>query len=210
MTDFEIVSIEEIHRRVSPPIEEHLIPLGFELQKPLHWVRGEDAPIRQMFVLQQYKGGVVAPIWGLSLDFVPHVSGSEVKWHRTQKSARLDAVMDPRDRSMEFHYMYGPEHIAQKAPAAISMALGQAEPFWGSAKSIAELPNVYEGIKRHMSGGGLGFYNFVQHPLAFAFVLAKVGRHEEAESELSRYVQRGMRPAVISRIRQLIAECAIT
>lgn len=210
MIDFEIVSIEEIHRRVSLPIEERLIPLGFELQKPLHWVRSVDAPIRQMFVLQQYKGGVVAPLWGLSLDFVPHVSGSEVKWHRTQKSARLDAVMDPRDRSLDFHYMYGPEHIAQKAPAVIPRALEEAEAFWSSAKSIAELPSVFDAIKQHMSGGGLGFYNFVQHPLAFAFVLAKVGRHEEAESELARYLQRGMKPATISRIRQLIAECAIT
>ncbi|OPK06916.1 hypothetical protein BZ164_00785, partial [Pseudomonas veronii] len=38
------------------------------------------APIRQLFRLEQCKGGALAPSWALSLDFVPHLSGNEIKW----------------------------------------------------------------------------------------------------------------------------------
>lgn len=208
MSSFEIIPTEEIHRRVYPLVEELLFPLGFELQKPLHWVRSHDAPIRQMFMLMQLKGGAVSPCWGLSLDFVPHVSGSEVKWHRTLKSACPDLIMDARDRSLEFSCIHGAAEIMLKAPNVISRSVSEAEAFWTSARSISDLPFVFESIRRHMSGGGLGFYNYVQHPLAYAFVLAKLGRHEEAQSELGHYFHPGMKPAVISRIRQLIAEYA--
>lgn len=43
------------------------------------------------------KGASYVPIWGISLDFVPHVAGNRLAWHRTDKSARMDLVYDPVD-----------------------------------------------------------------------------------------------------------------
>jgi len=209
MREFKLVSIDEIHHRVAPLVERQLIPMGFELQKPLHWVRSDDAPIRQVFAFVQYKGGALAPFWGLSLDFVPHVSGAQVKWHRTVKSARFDLNRDARDRNMELSYIWGPEELARNAPVAISNALLEAEIFWKAAKSIPELPAAFMSTKQYMSGGGLGFYNYVQHPLAFAFVLAKLGQPELANAEFDRYLQSDMNSAVVDRLREMLSHCTV-
>lgn len=209
MSEFEIVAIEEIHRRVAPLVERQLIPMGFELQKPLHWVGSADAPIRQVFSFMQYKGGVIAPLWGLLLDFVPHVAGAQVKWHRTVKSARLDLIRDSRDRNMEFSYMWGPEELERNAPAAISKALIVARILWEAAKSIPELATAFISTKQLMSTGGLGFYNYVQHPLAFAFVLAKLGQSEPANAEFARFLRSDMSSTVVERLREMLSDCTV-
>lgn len=37
------------------------------------------------------------PRWGTSLDFVPHVRGEAVRFHRTNKGAVIDVLFDPID-----------------------------------------------------------------------------------------------------------------
>lgn len=187
---FAVVQINKIHEIVSPAVETLLQPLGFEVQAPLCWLRSVDAPIRQVFCLKQWKGGKLAPAWGLSLDFVPHVSGNNIRWHRTAKSARFDLTWDTRDRALDISYSHGPETIANHAPAVLSTAIAQAESFWSTARLIADLPDAFEQVRAHLSSGGLGFYNYVQHPLAYAFVLAMNGKPEAAEEAFQRYSSR--------------------
>jgi hypothetical protein len=55
---FQIVTISEIHELPEAQISAVLGPLEFEVRGPLAWVRSTDAPIRQMFVFKQWKGGV--------------------------------------------------------------------------------------------------------------------------------------------------------
>ncbi|MGY4495452.1 hypothetical protein [Pseudomonas sp. TE3610] len=185
--EFALVRIDKIHEIVSPIIEGRLHALGFEAQAPLHWLRSTDAPIRQIFCLRQWKGGALAPAWGLSLDFVPHVSGSNVKWHKTFKSAQLDLTWDARNKAWNIPYCYGPEIIETKAHEVLSAAIAEAELFWEKAQLIADLPSAFERVKQRLSSGGLGFYNYVQHPLAYAFVLALNGSQQAAEEEFQRY-----------------------
>lgn len=52
---FEIVRIDQIHEIVSPTVESLLQPLGFKFQGPLSWLRSVNAPIRQLFRLEQRK-----------------------------------------------------------------------------------------------------------------------------------------------------------
>lgn len=184
---FEIVRIDHIHEIVSPTVESLLQPLGFEVQGPLSWLRSVDAPIRQMFCLKQWKGAALAPSWALSLDFVPHLSGNDFKWHRTAKSARADLTFDVRNRAFDISYSYGPETITSSAPTILRAAIPQAEVFWHEARSIADLPAAFERVRQHLSTGGLGFYNYTQHPLAYAFVLAMNGQPDAAEQEFQRY-----------------------
>jgi hypothetical protein len=70
---------------------------GFEQVDRRRWVRSTKQPIRELFSLLAMKGGYFSPCWGFSLDFVPHVSGSSVRWHRTAKVARFDLCYDPVD-----------------------------------------------------------------------------------------------------------------
>jgi hypothetical protein len=42
----------------------------------------------------------------------------------------------------------------------------------------------------YLSKGGLGFYNYVQHPIALAFALAKMGDAVGARRELDRFLAR--------------------
>lgn len=188
--EFEVVRMDQIHEIVSPVIEDRLHALGFEVQGPLHWLRNADAPIRQIFCLRQWKGGALAPAWGLSLDFVPHVSGNNVRWHKTPKSAELDLTWDARNPALDIPYCYGPGIIASKAPEVLSTAISEAESFWGKTHLISDLPSAFERVKKHMSSGGLGFYNYVQHPLAYAFVLAMNGNQKAADEEFQHYSPR--------------------
>ncbi|MDT3723198.1 hypothetical protein RND78_27265, partial [Pseudomonas oryzihabitans] len=61
---FAVVRIDQIHEIVAPIVEARLHALGFEIQGPLHWLRSDDAPIRQIFCLRQWKGDALAPAWG--------------------------------------------------------------------------------------------------------------------------------------------------
>lgn len=187
MTTFAIVPIDQIHMLVAPHVEAVLAPMGFECQKPLHWLRSSDAPIRQIFCFRQWKGGAIAPAWGVSLDFVPHLSGGMVKWHRTPKSAQLDLIVDARDKKLDMSYTYGPEQISLRAPDVIRDAVPRADEFWARSRSIHELPSAVEWIKRYLSTG-LGFYNYVPHPIAYAFILAKTGNLALAQAELDKYL----------------------
>ncbi|MGY4638308.1 hypothetical protein [Pseudomonas sp. TE24901] len=204
-TAFQIVRIDQIHEIVSPTVDALLLPLGFEVQGPLSWVRSADAPIRQIFRLAQWKGGALAPSWGVSLDFVPHLSGNDFKWHRTVKSARPDLTFDVRDRALDISYSYGPETIAKCAPDILRAVIPTAESFWNSARSIADLPSAFERVRQHLSTGGLGFYNYTQHPLAYAFVLARNGKPDAAEQEFQRYSPR-LSAAAQKKLRTLFVD----
>ncbi len=202
---FEIVRIDHIHEIVSPTVESLLQPLGFEVQGPLSWLRSADAPIRQLFRLVQWKGGALAPSWALSLDFVPHLSGNDFKWHRTSKSARPDLTFDVRDRAFDISYSYGPDTIERCAPDILRAVIPKAESFWNLARSIADLPCAFERGRQHLSTGGLGFYNYTQHSLAYAFVLAMNGKPDAAEEEFQRYSQR-LSVSAQKKLRKLFIE----
>jgi hypothetical protein len=205
MSSFEVVSIERIHQIVAPIVESLLDPAGFQVQKPLQWLRSEDAPIRQIFSLKQWKGGALAPAWGLSLDFVPHISGGSVNWHRTVKSARMDLTYDPREPALDMSYIRGADQVAQKSTDVLRAAVSQAHRFWSSARSISELPQAFECVKRHLSTSGLGFYNYTQHPVAYAFVLARTGNANAAREELDRFLSSCRSEVTRERLRELLA-----
>lgn len=67
---------------------------GFKYANHRKWVRSHKDEIRELFLIQALKGANYSPVWGFSLDFVPHCSGKKILWHRTPKSARLDLRYD--------------------------------------------------------------------------------------------------------------------
>ncbi len=183
--DFEVATIEQIHHAVTPVAQAMLEPRGFKEQKPLCWLRSEDIPIRQVFRLLQWKGGIIAPSWGLSLDFVPHVSTHAVKWHRTEKSAGFDVIHDANDRALEMSFHYGTKDIIERAPEVLRQALARADIFWNSVRTIDELPGAFAALKQE---NGVHFYRRTQHALACAFSLAKNGQREAGIKELEIFI----------------------
>jgi hypothetical protein len=188
MDDFQIVTVAAAHEILRPMVAGELMDEGFQDVGILKWVRSADAPIRQVLCFQQWKGGVLAPSWGVSLDFVPHVSGSSVKWHRTPKSAMLDLRVDARDRDLDLPYHHGPKPLLERGPQVVRKGVDQAQTFWARSKRLPDLLGAFEWLKDYYgTRRGMGFYNFVQHPVALASVLAFLGRTTEAVAELERY-----------------------
>lgn len=110
-----------------------------------------------------------------------------------------------RDRAFDISCSYGPDAIATSAPNILRAAIPKAESFWDEARSIADLPGAFERVKQHLSTGGLGFYNYIQHPLAYAFVLAMNGKPDTAEEEFQRYSQR-LSEAARKKLRKLFID----
>ena len=206
--EFKIVTLAEIHDTVAPLVAALLVRDGFAEVGRLKWVRSADAPVRQVFSFNQWKGGAVAPSWGISLDFVPHVSGSQLRWHRTPKSALLDLRVDSRDPSLDMSYYHGPAPIRERAPEVVPRAVAQACDFWGRSRRTEDLLSAFEWLQSYYAAhDGLGFYNFVQHPLALAFVYARARRVAEAQAELARYLQgAGLDSATEDKLRRRMNE----
>ena len=206
----EMLNKEQIHALVAPMVEDRLLPLGFQMQKPLHWIENASAPIRKIFCFSYFKGASVAPSWGLSLDYVPHVSGSQVKWHRTDKSAMLDLCISSRDSRMDMCYLYGNKVLESNLSTAVSLSVGHATNFFASVKSITDLPDAFERTKKYYGEyRGLGYYNYAQHPIAYAFTLAKLGDTKKTEQEFEQYYYfkyPNTKPAVVDKLRKLFAK----
>ena len=107
MRELELLTIAEVHELVSGAVDAGLASRSFQSLKPLQWIDSSSTPIRRIFEYWQLKGGVVAPRWGYSFDFVPHLSGGKLKWHRTEKSALLDVFIDGQSSDLNLSYMWG-------------------------------------------------------------------------------------------------------
>jgi hypothetical protein len=184
---------------------------GFEPTDRRRWVRSTKQPIREVFSLLAMKGGCFSPRWGFSLDFVPHVSGSSVRWHRSTKAARFDLCYDPVDYTADAGEWFVPclegRSTTHNAAASVTRrAPGLALPWFASVNDLADLVREFEAKKRRPFVR-FGFYNYVQEPLAYAFVLAGMGRWTDAESELQGHFERSrLRESVERRLIQLLGE----
>lgn len=184
MREFELLSIATIHQHVAPLVDAFLAPRGFVSMKPLHWLRSADAPIRQMFVYSQLKGGALAPQWGFSLDFVPHISGKKIAWHRTEKSALFDAFIDGQGQNMNLSYMWGVPGLVENIEPHVSAALQAATEFWAKGKSRDQVFGLVEELR---AKPGSQFY--AQLPIAAAMCFAFRGREAEGRRELEYYIR---------------------
>jgi hypothetical protein len=83
---------------VATYLNGRLQALGFVQVAPRRWVDGSIAPVRRVFEMQLLKGAAMKAVWGFSLDFVPHLSGGRVCWHRSNRTAMFDLYVELEDR----------------------------------------------------------------------------------------------------------------
>jgi hypothetical protein len=172
-----------------PAFDAVLCPRGFErFGNSMSWVDSRHVPIRRMFLLAAWKGAAVAPQWGFSLDYVPHLSGKTFKWHRTAKSARPDLFMDAIAREMDLSTLWGAQSLRATLPLVVERSIPQAYLLWESVASITDLPNAFDRVMRHREESRQFTYaNLVQPGLAYAFTLAKLGQLDVAGKMLEKY-----------------------
>ena len=199
----------EIDRTLEPILGALLSPVGFEpLPRGRRWVRARP-PLRDIFEVAPAKGTSLLSHWGVSLDFVPHVQGKSVGWHRTNKSARMDILCGPRDlfedsRAWEIQAFQGETGVQRDAarilPRAVALALE-----WFATFSAS---NLLERIEQHRSAerpaNALKFENRTQQPLAYAFLLARAGRMDEAVAVLDRATTQFVAPSAAEQLRELL------
>jgi hypothetical protein len=211
---FDLLSAAQIDEVVRPIIASHLEGLGFLAITPRKWVRATEAPFRHIFELSPLKGAVLSPRWGFSLDFVPHVSGRTVRWHRSSKAAVFDICYDPVDAPNEFHgccdisFLHGARHARSEATEVVARAANAANAFWGQVQQECDLLYVFAALKARATVR-FSFYSYVQHPLAYAFTLARAGQAEDAAREFEAFVLRKYCPdSALPRLQQLFDEAS--
>jgi len=172
-----------------------LTQLGFARITSRKWVRSKKPEIREAMIIEPTKGGSYHPVWGFSLDYVPHFSGSTVSWHRTPKTSRLDLRYDPIDyeadpgRSPWFiSSMHGSDQMKTDALNVAKCAIPRAIAFFNSVQETPDLVNVFT-TQMAKPAVRFSFYNYIQQPLAYAFTLARLRNHDEAFALLKQYIE---------------------
>lgn len=189
------IPIAEFNEAVEGMLGAALRGIGFETVRPRRWVRSTRAPIRHVLEIQALKGVSYCPMWGLSLDFVPHLTArGDVRWHRTPKSAEFDLVYRPIDyarrpedaREWSMSPLATREELAEDVARVTRLTLAEAPRLWDRASATADLPGLY-AEHRERPSQGLPYASFPQQALANVFVLAKTGA--DARPALAEYVR---------------------
>ena len=133
--------------------------------------------------------------WGFSLDFVPHISGwnlpspsgHKICRHRTNNSAMLDVIVDPRDLK-QYCSLFGAAQLDNELGQHLPIAVERARETWRRGETWHGMLEIVQEL-RDQPVNCFGFYNYTQLPLALAFLNAKLGDMVAAETELETYTQ---------------------
>jgi len=183
-----------------------LVGAGFVAVKPMVWVRSRLEFARDVFKLSAGRTADYEARCGLSLNFAPHVQSGALRWHRSAKSVVIDLFLplipqreprslqsagaspyvpvDRRDftpsllRSAEFNY----ELAQRRSPHDTSAA----EELLSQVTTLEQLAAAFERRRDTKASALEDFYSFAQHPIAFAFTLARLNRLAEARLELAK------------------------
>ena len=195
----------ELAETVERTLGAALHAIGFETVGPRRWVRSTRAPVRDVIELGALKGSCYAPAWGLSLDFVPHLTAKgEGRWHRTAKQARFDLVHRPLDyaataeenREWTLGSMATRPELAEDLARVTRLTLAEAPRLWDRVRAPEDLPGIYDEYARRPATG-LPFRSYPPQVLAHAFVKARAGL--DGRAALAEFVREYDVPAAAAR-----------
>ena len=204
---FDLLGAAERDTIVANIVDERLSLLGLTRLGPRTWIDGSAPPTRRMFQLQLLKGASLKTTWGYSLDFVPHLSGGGLRWHRTDKSAMLDVIVDPKDLPA-LSYSYGAAQWVSDLERALPLAIDRACETWRRGSTWRGMLDIVQDMRSRQSNG-LAFDNYTQLPLTLVLLSAKVGDLPAADAELECLVrQRGLSDEVAAKLAALTRNLA--
>jgi hypothetical protein len=202
----ELLSASDRDAVCAPILRERLGPLGLTELAPRRWIDGSKPPARRLFELQLLKGASLKACWGFSLDFVPHLSGGGFRWHRSDKAAMLDVIVDPAALPQPC-FLYGAERFRAELASLLPQAVAAAERDWARGATFAGMLDIIRDI-RERNTNCFGYRNYTQLPLAFMFLAARVGDTGLAERELEEYLQGDwLDEREADKLRRLVREC---
>jgi hypothetical protein len=148
MPEIELLSASQRDGIVRPILREWLEPLGLVEVAPRRWMNGSRPPVRSLFELDLLKGASLKACWGFSLDFVPHVSGSSVRWHRSDTTARLDVIVDPAALPHP-SVVYGADRFRAELREMLPIAVASARRDWEQAATLEEMLQLVAAGPKH-------------------------------------------------------------
>jgi hypothetical protein len=185
---YQLLSAAERDEILAAHLRERLPAFGLTEITARRWVDGSQPPVKRMFELQLLKGASIGACWGFSLDYVPHISGGRVRWHRSDKTVMLDIIVDQRDLPQP-SYIRGPAGLTEGLRQLLPEAIRRAGESWRKGSTLQGMLGIIREIPDRRSNC-LGYENYTQMPLAYAFLSAKIGDVQTALQKLEEYVKR--------------------
>jgi hypothetical protein len=129
--------------------------------------------------------------WGVSLSFVPHGFESQIRFHRTLKSAQLD--LSAGDGGPGACFLHGEPPFVRDLAAMWARSKGRASRFWSVGSSVEGVLTLADELLSTAPDKWGWTPDIATHPsprFVKAFVLARLGRVDEAGSELLEWATR--------------------
>lgn len=175
------MTMVRLHAVLAPVVEANATLQAFETVSELMWVDNSRPPVRPVLAFEKMKGGVLWPVYGLSIDFVPVVAGKRAVMGKGPKSAKFDIRIDPRDHLFDISFMWGPTAALADMQQTLPVVLERALPFWAKHLTVSSLADAVRFEEIHTSAiSGLGVENYVQASFARPYLLAATGHTQRA------------------------------
>jgi hypothetical protein len=177
-----VLTVSDIEPHIESEFGSRLEPLGFQRLGQRKWVRAQKQPISELFVIGTLKGARYSPAWGFSSGFMPTFRGQTFRRQTTDKNAVMDLVIDPIDSTGDvppqaFSFIPGHDRLIPTrrirtcAEHFIPLALADFD----RVRSVHDFCRFF--LERsQLQYRRFLFHNYVQHRLAFGFVLILTGR----------------------------------
>jgi len=199
------VSADEIDELIQGQFAPKLAGSGFTQVKPRRWIRSTKAPIREIVQVVALKGASYIPVWGVSVDFIPHRAGRRFAWHRTERSALFDLRVDPLDwpdeeaaerfkfgrfagRGAVGRGQFGTRSPSRAIKRSAAATVRASATWFDRIDGLGSLRQLFEEAQARPVHR-FSFDGYVQHRLAYAFVLAALGETERGDEELAAWLE---------------------
>ncbi len=188
----ELIGAEVFNGEIDHFFGSALCKIGFENIKKNMWIQDLETGVRKIVTIMHWKGATSTPQWGYSLDYVPHFNNSynNIFWHRTNKSAMIDVFPFYFDFSKYLLSRFTtPKEHTQKLESFTPLIIQDLNEFYDLGSDTNDLVNILEKSEAY-NASGLGFWNWVQLPLAYAFTLNKIGNSQKANEFIDKYLSK--------------------
>ena len=172
----------------------NLVYRGFARIASNMYCREVSTSLVHVLKLQALKGGAYVPCWGVSLGFMPHTWKPKAKFHPSIKGSRLDLFERPKPikRSKRelweigsISTLHGEQYMRETLH---SMWLDYEATIMDWFSNVVDFERCLEVARMQASSADCDYDTHFPSPkLVYPFLLAKLGRMDEAKIELTRY-----------------------
>lgn len=176
-----------------------LYDLGLKWAGNYYWIGENQQGIRKVFhysLLKGYRGHLE---WGVSIDFIPLVSGSRLFYSRTEKSTKLHLFEWPKGYTCAFHgekfvdgigvaSHHGEENTVKTLNQAINVDFRNIKDWFGKASTLEGVLEIaQEQVKGYIlertgkcSCSNMYTIHYPSPKYVLCFLLGEAGKMEEA------------------------------